>query len=379
MFGPQSLEFRTLDKRLVLGDEALRMLRALNDFDRRKVAGELLEVARHPNRLDADTGRKHWFQRLLPSRYPFRGYHYLIRYAITPGQPVVIVDVFLDRDLHGPNLPESMQRNAMYRVDKVGTARFTSQFKELGSDSDKVIGQLRDSWNTRNPIPIHRIETRHAAVNGMQNDLDKAAWLMGVHLETACANGTQGVDNYTLFHNPTDGKRRDFLECGFDKQNLLANSSCSQHLAAVLKEAQERGHRTRWVAHSQGAIIFVAAVEFALKHYGMRLDCHSVCLHGSGANVALARWACARAGIVVENVRNNPFDLVPNLCGPNDCSRSGLERSLKFSGLVLGDDSLASPHTLPYLGLETYVEQLRFTGNHELARYARQFHPCEMV
>lgn len=76
---------------------------------------------------------------------------------------------------------------------------------------------------------------------------------------------------------------------------------------------------------------------------------------------------------------NNPFDLVPNLCGPNDCSRSGLARSLKFGGLVLGDDSLASPHTLPYLGLETYVEQLRFTGNHELARYAQQFHPCEMV
>jgi len=98
LFGPQSSEFRTLDKRLVLGDEALRMLRALNDFDRRKVAEELLEVARHPNRLDADTGRKHWFQRLLPSRYPFRGYHYLIRYVITPGQPVVIVDIFLDRD-----------------------------------------------------------------------------------------------------------------------------------------------------------------------------------------------------------------------------------------------------------------------------------------
>lgn len=148
LFGPQSLEFRTLDKRLVLGDEALRMLRALNDFDRRKVAEDLLAVARHPNRLDADTGRKHWFQRLLPSRYPFRGYHYLIRYAITPGQPVVIVDIYMDRELLGPNLPESMQRNAMYRVDKVGTARFTSQFKELGSDSDEIERQLRGSWST---------------------------------------------------------------------------------------------------------------------------------------------------------------------------------------------------------------------------------------
>ena len=88
LFEPRSPTFRTLDKKLVLGDEALRMLRALNDFDRRKVTEELLDIALHPNRLDADTGRRDWFQRLLPSRYPFKGYHYKIRYAIGPGRPV---------------------------------------------------------------------------------------------------------------------------------------------------------------------------------------------------------------------------------------------------------------------------------------------------
>jgi hypothetical protein len=365
----------------VLGDQALRMLCALNDFDRRKVAEDLLEIARHPNRLDADTGRKNWFQRLLPSRYPFRGYHYKIRYAITPGQPVVIVDIYLDTNLLGdPNLPDSMQRNALYRVDKIGTARFTPRFKELGKSSDDVISQLLDSWETNEPTPTHRIETRHAAVNGMQNNLRKAAWLMGTHLEAAYADDAHGIDsNYTLFHNPTDGLAKDLVECGFDKQNQFARSSCSRHLAAVLKEAQARGHRTRWVAHSQGAIIFTAAVEFVLKHYGMRLDCHSVCLHSSGGDVELAKVVCTRAGIVVEQVRNNPFDPVPNLFGHVDRTCSGLARALKFQGLVRGNDSLASPHTLPYLGLDTYVEQLRFTGHHELARYARQFHPSEMA
>ncbi|HET8899922.1 MAG TPA: hypothetical protein VFN09_14225 [Rhodanobacteraceae bacterium] len=381
LFGTQSPAFRTLDKKLVLGDPALRMLCALNDFDRRKVADELLEIAKHPNRLDADTGRRNWFQRLLPTRYPFKHYHYKISYAIKPGQPVMIVDIYLDKDLVGdPSLPDSMQRNALYRVDKVGTARFTPQFEELGNNSERVIRQLRASWMTAKPAPTHRIETRHAAVNGMQNNLDKAAWLMGAHLETAYADGAQSIDsNYTLFHNPTEGFAKDLVECGFDKQNQLARSSCSRHLAAVLKEAQARGHRTRWVAHSQGAIIFTAAVEFVLKHYGMRLDCHSVCLHSSGGDVELVKMVCTRAGIVVEHVRNNPFDPVPNLFGHVDRTCSGLARALKFQGLVRGNDSLASPHTLPYLGLDTYVEQLRFTGHHELARYARQFHPSEMA
>jgi hypothetical protein len=379
LFEPRSPTFRTLDKKLVLGDEAFCILRALNDFDRRKVAEELLDIALHPNRLDADTGRRDWFQRLLPSRYPFKGYHYKIRYAIVPGKPVVIVDIYLDHDLLRSKLPDSMQRNALYRVNKMGTASFTPEFKRLGSKSEDVAVALEASWDTENATPTHRIETFHAAVNGMQNNLVKAAWLMGTHLETAYGDKAEPVDNYTLFFNPTDGLSRDLFECAFDKQNLMECSNNSQHLAAVLVEAQRRGHRTRWVAHSQGAIIFIAAVEFALQHYGVRLDRHSVCLHGAGCNVRQAELTCTRAGITIERVRNNPFDMVPNIFGPNDWSLSGLERSWKFRGLVGKGGPLASPHTLPYLGLETYVEQLRFTGHHELARYAQQFHPSEMA
>jgi hypothetical protein len=379
LFEPRSPTFRTLDKKLVLGDEALRMLRALNDFDRRKVTEELLDIALHPNRLDADTGRRDWFQRLLPSRYPFKGYHYKIRYAIVPGRPVVIVDIYLDKELLRPDVPDSMQRNALYQVSKVGTARFTPEFKQLGNNSEDVGVALEASWNGKNAAPAQRIETLHAAVNGMQNNLIKAAWLMGEHLETAYGDNAKSIDNYTLFFNPTEGRSRDFFECAFDKQSLMECSHNSRHLAAVLVEAQRRGHRTRWVAHSQGAIIFITAVEFALKHDGIRLDRHSVCLHGAGCNIRRAELACTRAGITIERVRNNPFDAVPNIFGPNDWSLSGLKRSLKFFGLVSDGGPLASPHTLPYLGLETYVEQLRFTGHHELARYAQKFHPSEMA
>lgn len=377
LFKIGSPPFVTLDKKLVLGDEAFRMLCALNDFDRLKVADDLLDIANNPNRLDADTGRQNWFQRLQRSRYPFKKYHYKVMYAIRPGKPVLIVDIFLDVDLlMAPLLPDSMQRNALYRISKAGTASFTPDFKHLGTSSKPVVKTLEDAWNDVAHVPTHRVDTLHAAVNGMQNNLNKAAWLMGTHLENAYAGGTSPLDNYTLFHNPTDGWKQDLLECAYDKRNGHASHN-SRHLAAVLKEAQERGHRTRWVAHSQGAIIFSTAVEFALKHYNMSLGCHSISLHAAGCNIKRAELTCERAGIRIERVLNNPFDLVANVAGANDLSCSGLARSLKFRGLVLGDDPLASPHTLPYQGLDTYVEQLRFTGHHDLANYALRFHPSE--
>lgn len=110
----------------------------------------------------------------------------------------------------------------------------------------------------------------------------------------------------------------------------------------------------------------------------MRLDCHRVSLHGAGCNIKQAELICARAGIMIECVRNNPFDPVANIAGTNDLSCSGLARSLKFCGMLVSNP-LSSPHSLPYLGLDTYVEQLTFTGHHELARYAMQFHPSRQA
>lgn len=42
-------------------------------------------------------------------------------------------------------------------------------------------------------------------------------------------------------------------------------------------------------------------------------------------------------------------------------------------GLVFGDDSGASPHTLPFLGLKTYGAQLQLAGNFEKAAKVRKF------
>lgn len=61
------------------------------------------------------------------------------------------------------------------------------------------------------------------------------------------------------------------------------------------------------------------------------------------------------------------------MLGRNDLSRSSLVRSIKFMGLVFGDNSGASPHTLPFLGLETYATQLQLLGDTTNATKVRKF------
>src|SRR5690554_174560 len=374
LYGPNTPQFQKLNRRLSLNDQALRMLCSLNDFDRSKVAEELLDIATHPNKIEADVSRRNWFQRLLKTRYPFNSYHYMISYGISKDRRVTVNDILFDKELLGPNTRQpQLERNALYRVDKTGTAKFTPSFKALGQTSNRVIESIQQSWETSEPVPTHRVDTQYAAVNGMLNPLEKASWLMGVHLEAAHPN--TDINQYTLFHNPSDGSAGDLLECLYDKRLTPAKSHNVHHFASVLHEAQVRGHRTHWVAHSQGAIIFSRAISLALKKYGGSLNCHSVSLHGVGCNLANIRRACILAGMKIDQERNNPFDFVPNVAGGNNIGSSGLKRSLKFLGLTLGENSLASPHTLPYLGLETYIHQLEFTGNHKHAAYAKEYRP----
>jgi len=46
---------------------------------------------------------------------------------------------------------------------------------------------------------------------------------------------------------------------------------------------------------------------------------------------------------------------------------------MKFKGLVTGGDVGASPHTLPFLGLVTYADQLQMLGYNDKADVVRKF------
>ena len=252
----------------------------------------------------------------------------------------------------------------LYHVGRDANQRYDN-----AKDLDGIRGLELSAPNFK---PTHQINTIHAAVNGMQNNLEKAAWLMGVHAQAAYSSDT--ISAYTLFHNPADGGLLDFNECIFDKLSRTKSHN-AQHLAAVLAQVQQQGKAVKWVVHSQGAIIFQAALIHYRAHYTGSLHLQQLAIHGSGANVKRLTSLATILGIKIHTVSNNPFDLVPNVCGSNDLSPSSLCRSLKFRGLVFGSDSSpgVSPHTLPYLGIETYKQQLEMFGNYKKAATVQRY------
>lgn len=166
--------------------------------------------------------------------------------------------------------------------------------------------------------------------------------------------------------NPSEGSFIDLLECLWDKSPLASHNAT--YLSAVLRQRQRQqsGQKTSWVVHSQGAIIFCAAVAHHNLRFGhMPLNHHTVAIHAPGAHINKMKKVLDKAGITVTRVRQNPFDAVPNVAGTNDLRASSLWRSLRFLGLVCSSNrghSGISPHTLPYLGLRTYKVQLELAG-----------------
>ncbi|MFT3780870.1 MAG: hypothetical protein QM790_02570 [Nibricoccus sp.] len=239
---------------------------------------------------------------------------------------------------------------------------------------------LSTAWDR--PLATTAISTDHAAVNGMQNALEKAAWLMGTHIDVAYPDAN--VQNYTLFHNPTDGESKlstltDIGECLWDKVAPIPGHTSWQarHLAELLLQRQWERRQTDWVVHSQGAIIFKAAVRHHLSTQPhVKLDRHTVAFHAGGSVISSTKTYLEQAGIKIGLERVNPFDLVPNVAGHNTHSPSGLIRALSFTRLVFGgggDNVTVSPHTLPYLGVCTYYLQLKEAGHHLAAGLVRNY------
>ena len=346
-------ERQRLQERAAFSDQAMAMLASLNDFDRRKVIEEILALIRNPSCGEA---KRHWrnpLNRFIKSRYPFGQYHFLINYLVEDDYRILVREIFYDDDLTGMKTPFANERPMMYNVQRLSGMKYERPINVAES------GALRLAWEVGDPTS--QVTTQHAAVNGMLNDLEKAGWLMGVHLDNAYRN--VNPKEYTLFHNPTEEKWVDLVECLWDKSPLTSHNA--KYLSAVLKQRQQAGQRTEWVVHSQGAIIFSAAVEHHNRSHRTLLNQHSVAVHAPGAHLKRMRSALERAGIAITRVRQNPFDLVPNLAGRNNLRASSLWRCLSFSNLVASDNGGnlgVSPHTLPYLGINTYQKQLEIAG-----------------
>jgi hypothetical protein len=342
--------------------QALAMLSQLNDYDIKMVCADIMQICANPNAQNSIKHSRNPLRRLWRTKYPFRNYHFLIRYSLE-GNNISITDILFDKQLQGKKDTFSAERTMLYEVKRINSRTYDRAMEE------EEIEEVKGAWSSV-PTPTTRVKTEHAAVNGMQNELTKATWLMGTHLDRAYES--DGIKAYTLFHNPTDNVKLDLVECAFDKR-LGTKSHNAQHLAAVLAQNSQQGKQVKWLAHSQGAIIFCAALEHYRIYYGKPLTGQQLAVHGSGSNIERLKRMANSTGLKVVAIRNNPYDLVPNLAGRNDLSASSFVRSMKFRGLVTGEDAGASPHTLPFLGLVTYADQLQMLGYNDKADIVRKF------
>ena len=338
------------------------MLAQLNDYDQHMVVRDIEQICTHPNAKNSIKHSRNPLRRLWRTQYPFQNYHYLITYILQDNK-INIEDILFDEQLYGRKVNTSAERTMLYEVERLTKATYDKAKKQT------KIKKLAGAWSKEH-IPTTQVNTEHAAVNGMNNDLDKATWLMGTHLDTAYKG--DGIKAYTLFHNPSDKTTLDAIESAFDKCQSQTSHN-AQHLAAVLAQNSQQGKKVKWVAHSQGAIIFCSALEHYRIKYGKPLTGQQLAIHGSGSNIDRLKIAAKNTGMTINNVRNNPYDVVPNVFGGNDLSGSSLARSLSFMGKVFGSNAGLSPHTLPFLGLKTYATQLQLLGNRNEATKVRNF------
>jgi len=342
--------------------QAMAMLAQLNDYDQQMVAKDIEQICAHPNAKNSIKHSRNPLHRIWRTKYPFRNYHYLIRYDLHENQ-INIGDILFDEQLKGAKDTTSAERTMLYEVKRLTSSTYNKAQKR------SKIKKLESAWSNE-PKPTTQVNTEHAAVNGMLNEFTKATWLMGTHLDTAYKG--DGIKAYTLFHNPTDNIGLDAIECAFDNRQGQTSHN-AQHLAAVLAQNNQQGKKVKWVAHSQGAIIFCSALEIYRIKYGKPLTTQELAIHGSGANLDRLERIAQNTGMKINNIRNNPFDFVPNMAAKNDLSSSSLSRSISFMGLAFNGHAGESPHTLPFLGLKTYATQLQLLGNIDKATIVRRF------
>jgi hypothetical protein len=203
-----------------------------------------------------------------------------------------------------------------------------------------------------------KVSTSHAAVNGMLNNLTKATWLMGSHVEHAYG---KNISQYTLFHNPSGGFNTDIWECVRDKMGF--STHVAKQFSQVLTQAQSAGNKTKWVAHSQGGLIFTEAVRYALngnssfafnqlklngarhENKGNVLDNHKVSFHGNANNMWRSRPLMQRAGIGIVAVRIHDYDLVGNVVGINTSNVRKIVGSAVYFSHIKDGSIPQSPHT----------------------------------
>ena len=256
---------------------------------------------------------------------------YNLWYKIVSGQ-IVVFNVELQDQFQ--NARDRLEKPGLYKIKKTAQGNWVKEFAAT------------------------KITTQHAAVNGMKNNLSKATWLMGSHIDFEY--GKSAMKEFTLFHNPSIGFGGDLWESVKDK--LGFTSEVSQKFSKVLQDSQKEGKEIKWVAHSQGGIVFSEGVRYFLNGnsswaiFGgfngifkdkedIDLSNHKVAFHSNASNNFRSKLLYDRAGIEVLATRANDYDAVNVLAGNTLNIRNIIGSAVYFSHIKSGS-VLQSPHTI---------------------------------
>lgn len=224
----------------------------------------------------------------------------------------------------------------------------------------------KNSWTITQGY-LDDIKTEHAAVNGQNNSrLEAASTVMPRHL--ADAYKKDEITEFTLFHNPTQGILGDTYESARDK--LGFTTAMTRKFAELLNKTQQKHHSVKWVAHSQGGVIFSQAVNVHNKTVGTSLDKHTVYFQASANNMLVTKRILKKARVNLHNdgYNNSPIDGVPQVIGLNAVTdvvnKPGINSLARLTlapiALIPGLLPLAflsanfSTHATPYEGLGKY-------------------------
>jgi len=233
----------------------------------------------------------------------------------------------------------------------------------------KVKKNAQGVWEAKEKIDS--VTTAYAAVNGQSNNLNKATWLMGAHLEFEF--GKDSFNEYSLFHNPSVGGMGDTWESLKDKFGIT--TEVTKKFSTLLQQTQNSKNKTKWVAHSQGGLIFSEAVRYQLNgnsswaitggfngvfrdDNGELLNMHSVAFHGNANNDSRSSVLFERAGVKVISTRSNDYDMVNTIIGLNTINPWRIIGSIVYSNHVMGGSVQQSPHTLMHKNFNSWNEKM---------------------
>lgn len=279
-----------------------------------------------------------------------KGRYYRIDYKTCNGQVVIFNIQPLD---HIQKMRDLLERPCLYRVVKNGEGGWQ-------------IGEKIDS-----------AAAGYGAVNGQSNNLTKATWLMGAHLEFEF--GAQ-VKEYTLFHNPSVGGRGDTWESMQDKFGFT--TPVTKLFASKLLAAQQANQSIKWVAHSQGGVIFAEAVRTILKAHKKQtgvLDKQSVAMHGNANNNYRSKFLFDKAGVEVIANRSNTYDLVYVFAGLNTLNPWRMIGAAVYWRHVFSGSVNQSTHTLQHKDYDAWNREMTSGAGRGRSAIQKGFHAVDQL